>query len=260
MSTDFLDPSAVHPVGEQLRRARLDQNRTLEEAAAQTHISLSNLRAIEHSAFDQLPADTFTKGLVRLYAVYLGLDGQSLARQFLRERPGGRSRRLTPLQKSRVTHALEPKKLAEEVHLSSATAAAALLLCIVVSFTFFCVYYSWNPFAYLTDKALSLTTTVKNTFHPADPTTCGLRTQNILTLQAVFYADCRVRVVIDDQPVSEQTYLKGSTIQWEAQQSMQLDFFGDGCAELQFNGALLAPPVFRDGRATLRLPLDAHGP
>lgn len=261
MSTDFPDPSTAQPVGEQLRRARLDQNRTLEEAAAQTHISLSNLRAIEHSAFDQLPADTFAKGMVRLYAVYLGLDGQTLAGQFLQERPGGhQSKRLTPLQKSRITHALEPKKLAEEVHLSSATAAAALLLCIVVSFTFFCVYYSWNPFAYLTGKALSLTTTVKNTFHPADPATSGLRSQNILTLQAVFYADCRVRVIIDGQPASEQTYLKGSTIQWEAQQSMQLDFFQDGCAELQFNGTLLAAPVFRDGRATLRLPLNAHGP
>ena len=79
-------------------------------------------------------------------------------------------------------------------------------------------------------------------------------------LQAVFYADCRVRVSLDNQPATEQTYLRGSTIQWEAQQSMQLDFFQENCAELQFNGSLLALPLFQDGRATLRLPPTVHGP
>ncbi|MGD9949861.1 MAG: helix-turn-helix domain-containing protein [Desulfobulbus sp.] len=260
MSTDFSETTIAEPVGEQLRQARLDQKHTLEEAASHTRISLANLRAIEDSSFEQLPADAFTKGLVALYAAYLDLDGQNLAAQFLQERGNGKSKFLTPLQQRQVSHSLEPKKLAEQARVSSAVAAMVLLICIIFSFTGFCLYYSWNPFAYLTDKALSLTTTVKNTFHPADPATSGLRSQNVLALQAVFYADCRVRVIIDNQPAIEQTYLKGSTIQWEAARSMQLDFFQENCADFQFNGSLLNAPVFRDGQATLRLPLPVHGP
>jgi hypothetical protein len=260
MSTDLPDPSTSEPVGEQLRQARLLHNRTLEDAAAQTRISISILRAIEASTFDQLPADAFAKGLVLLYATYLGFDGQTMAQKFLHERGSGRKNNLSPLQKRQRSHALEPKKLAEQTRISSATVATVLFICIVVSFTGFCLHYSWNPFAYLTDKALSFTSTVKNTFPPADPANSGLRTQNTLELQAVFHTDCRVLVVIDEQQASEQTYLKGSTIQWEAQRSMQIDFLQENCAELQLNGSLLAAPVFSDGRAVLRLPLTAHGP
>ena len=260
MSTDPSNAPAPQPIGEQLRQARLEQNRTLAEAASQTRISLSNLRAIEDAAFEQLPANAFTKGLVILYATYLGLDGETLATQFIQERGNCSNRTLKPLERGEFPPSLQPKKLAEQARVSSAVAASILFFCIVVSFTGFCVYYSWNPFAYLTDKALSLTHTVKNSFHPADPATSRLRTQNTLLLQAVFYADCRVRVSLDNHPATEQIYLRGSTIQWEAQQSMQLDFFQENCVELQFNGSLLATPVFRDGRATLHLPLTIHGP
>lgn len=261
MSTDSVQASALPPVGEQLRQARLAQDRTLEEAASQTRISLSNLRAFEDSAFEQLPADAFAKGLVALYAAYLKLDAEAVAAQFLQERgQTGATKAKMPLEKDHFAQSLEPKKLAEQAHISSAAAALALFFCIVVSFTGFCVYYSWNPFAYLTDQALSLTHTVQNSFHPADPATSPLRTQTPLMLQATFYADCRVRVRLDNQPATEQTYLRGSTLEWEAQQSMQLDFFQEHCAEFQFNGSILAPPVFRDGQATLRLPLTVHGP
>ncbi len=260
MSTDP-PPATLTPVGEQLRQARLAQDRTLEDASSQTRISLSNLRAFENSAFEQLPADAFAKGLVALYATYLHLDEEVLAAQFIQERGLTRADNAPlPLEKDHFAQSLEPKKLAEQAHFSSAAAALVLFFSIVVSFSGFCVYYSWNPFAYLTDQALTLTHTVKSSFHPADPATSPLRTQNALMLQAVFYADCRVRVSLDNQPATEQTYLRGSTIEWEAQESMRLDFFQENCAEFQFNGSLLAPPVFRDGQATLRLPLTVHGP
>ena len=260
MTMDNQEPSLSDRVGDRLRQARQEQNRTIEDAATHTRISPANLRAMEDSAYQRLPADSFTKGLLLLYAQYLGLDGRTLADQFFIERDGGRVNQLTALQKNRITHSLAPKKLAEQARISSATAAAVLLVCIVVSLTGFCLYYSWNPFGYLTDKLHLFTTTVKGTFHPADPATSGLRNQNTLTLQAVFHADCRVVVALDDHPGTEQNYLKGSTIQWEAQQGMVLSFYQADCAELQFNGAPLPFPPIIDGRATLRLPLAANGP
>jgi cytoskeletal protein RodZ len=260
MNTDNQESYQQDRVGDQLRQARQEQNRTIEDAAVHTRISPANLRAMEDSAYEQLPADSFTKGLLLLYAEYLGLDGRHLVDQFFFERDGGRVRHLTALQKSSIAHSLEPKKLAEQARISSATAAAVLLFCIVVSFTGFCLYYSWNPFGYLTDKLHLVSSTVKSTFHPADPATSGIRNQNTLTLQAVFHKDCRVVVRLDDHPGTEQNYLKGSTIQWEAQQNLVLSFYQADCAELQFNGAPLPFPPVIDGQATIRLPLPANAP
>lgn len=260
MHTEAQTPSPLERVGDRIRQARQEQNRTLDEAAAHTRISRTNLRAIEDSAYERLPADSFTRGLLLLYAEYLGLDGRSLAEQFFLERDGGPLNHLTPLEQSRKRHALEPKKLAEQPRLSSAVAAAILLGCIVVSLSGFCLYSSWNPFAYLTDKAHSFTSTVKNTFHPADPATSGLRNQTPLVLQALFRTDCHVLVALDNHPATEQLCLKGSTIQWEAEQSMQLDFLQADCAELLFNGSSLPFPPTIDGQATLRLPVPANVP
>jgi hypothetical protein len=51
---------------------------------------------------------------------------------------------------------LAPKTLAEPSHFSSVTAAIILLMIIVVLFTAYCVYTSWNPFAFLTDQEKSI--------------------------------------------------------------------------------------------------------
>jgi transcriptional regulator with XRE-family HTH domain len=247
-------------VGDLLRQARLEHNWTLEDVTAHTRISRANLLALEESDYQRLPADFFTKGLLQLYAEYLGIDDPLLADRFFRERDGGRKKQQSYLHRSRATQSLQPKKLAEQARVSSATAAIILLTCIVVSFTGFCLYFSWNPFEYVTDKLHRITSTVKSNFHPADPTTSGIRNQNKLALQAVFHRDCRVLVILDDHPGIEQNYLKGSTIQWEAHQGMVLYLYQADCAELQFNGTPLPFPPLIDGRATIRLPIPAHAP
>jgi len=252
--------SPTYQVGEQLRRTRLHLNQSLEDVTDQTRISLANLRAIEDSSYWQLPAHAYAKGLIRIYANHLGLDGEKLAQQFSQERYCQENRLLSHRETEQSVHPLEPNKMAEQARISSAMAAICLFTCIVISFTGFCLYYNWNPLSYLTDKALVITHSVSSNYHPADPTTSGLQTQNRLSLQAVFYKNCQVRVVLDGQPATSHAYMKGATIQWEAHHSMQLDFFGADCAELQSNGTLLPPLVFHQGRATLRLPLPVHGP
>lgn len=227
----------------------------------QTRISLSNLRAIESSAYDKLPADAFTRGLINLYATFLGLDGRLIADQFFLERDGETPRPLSLLGQCRISCALEPKKLAEPTHISSAAIAAILLALIVVSFSGFCVYFSWNPFSFLTDKVLNISTSAPSPFHPADPATSKGSPRTILAVQAVFLADCRVRIVSDNHPPLEQQYAKGTTIQWEAERQLQIEFFQPDCAELQANGTALSfPPARSDGRYILQLPTVTKAP
>ncbi len=134
-------------IGVRLRNLRKQSGQTIQEISDATHISPTNLTAVEAENFEQLPADTFTRGLVGIYADYLGLEGRETAREFIRERDRNRPRsRKNRLGKK--SHCLSPKKLAEPSHISSATVAGILLLLIVVSVTAFCLYTGWNPFTY----------------------------------------------------------------------------------------------------------------
>lgn len=249
------------PVGTQLKQVRLERRLSIDEVEAQTRISRANLLAIEESTYHRLPADSFIRGLVQIYANFLDLPGRELAEAFLAERDAGQPSPPTPLQKCRMSQTLEPKKLAEQTRISSAWVALILLAGIIGSFSAFCLYYSWNPFAYLTDRAFYYSSKVKSNFHPADPATSTPRNQTRLSLQAVFVQDCGVRAVIDDQTPSEQQHPKGATILWEAQQSLHLSFSQANCAELLYNGDPLSFPPMDNDHANLFLPpLPAHGP
>jgi hypothetical protein len=75
-------------VGPTLREAR--KRRELEISAVEeaTRIRPRFLRAIENEEWDVLPGGVYTRGFIRTYAAYLGLDGDRLAEDFRREVEG----------------------------------------------------------------------------------------------------------------------------------------------------------------------------
>ena len=154
-------------LGMQLLLLRQKTGLSIAEVSAQTNISSSNLKAIEEENYDQLPADTFTRGLVALYGNFLGIDGAAMAKSFIKLRHKHRPVR----KKSRINYAsgrsLTPKKLAEPSHISSATIAGILLIIIVTSFSLFCLYNNWNPFASFLDHRQAMRSPLASTLYPA---------------------------------------------------------------------------------------------
>ncbi|BCO10067.1 hypothetical protein GF1_24430 [Desulfolithobacter dissulfuricans] len=299
------DPQEQHPVeecdeqavsenvGSYLQRLRLKKELSVEEVARATRISHSNIRAIEAQAYHQLPADTFTKGLISLYAEFLGENGSELATRFLKERdreqaPGRRSGRQKGLRHSN----LAPKTLAEPAHISSAAMAGFLLLFIALSFTAFCVYTSWNPFAFLTDGKNDARTGMNDMFtssallkenssavtsrseklpdgNNATPQTVGQQVPNTLTqappatqnpealytLRLAFDKDCQVTVTIDDQEPAQRTFKEGEEQQWQAGKAIILQFDTPGAATLVLNDKEIPfPDPDGDGKIVLRIP------
>lgn len=68
--------------GESLRREREMRGVTLEEIAATTKINLRFLRALEAEDFAKLPGGIFTRGFLRAYASYLGLDTERILAEY----------------------------------------------------------------------------------------------------------------------------------------------------------------------------------
>jgi cytoskeleton protein RodZ len=75
-------------VGEILRQKREGFGQDLPTVAAQLHIRLAYLKAVEEGRFKDLPGMTYASGFVRSYADYLGLDGEEMVRLFHEEVAG----------------------------------------------------------------------------------------------------------------------------------------------------------------------------
>jgi cytoskeletal protein RodZ len=68
----------VWTLGETLRQARLDKGVSLADAARDTRIRRAYLEALESEDPAALPAAVYTRGFLRTYAEYLGLNPQAM--------------------------------------------------------------------------------------------------------------------------------------------------------------------------------------
>ncbi len=75
-------------IGTILREARDRREIELTEVEATTRIRLRYLRAIENEEWDVLPGGVYTRGFIRTYAAFLGLDGERLADDFRQQVEG----------------------------------------------------------------------------------------------------------------------------------------------------------------------------
>jgi len=75
-------------IGQILREARNRRKVDLSAVEAATRIRIRFLRAIENEEWDVLPEGVYTRGFIRTYAGYLGLDGERLAEDFRRDVEG----------------------------------------------------------------------------------------------------------------------------------------------------------------------------
>jgi cytoskeleton protein RodZ len=95
-------------VGSILREARNRRKVDISAVEAATRIRVRFLRAIENEEWDVLPGGVYTRGFIRTYAAYLGLDGERLAEQFRHEVEGvggerGPAAELAPVAASAAT-------------------------------------------------------------------------------------------------------------------------------------------------------------
>src|SRR2546430_9564379 len=75
-------PSELASFGEELRREREIRGISLKEIADATKISKRFLEAIERNDHKTLPAPVFTRGFVREYAKYLGLNAEEMVNRY----------------------------------------------------------------------------------------------------------------------------------------------------------------------------------
>ena len=94
-------------LGETLRQARLDKSVSLADAARDTRIRRSYLEALEAEDPASLPPPVYTRGFLRTYAEYLGLDAQAMVDLY---QPPAR-REPSPQLRPAVPHVAIPRQI-----------------------------------------------------------------------------------------------------------------------------------------------------
>lgn len=86
-------------LGEALKAAREKRGITLEQASEDTRIRLKFLKALEAGDYQALPGATYTRGFLRNYGEYVGLDPDELVGLYQSERGGPEPpQRLEPIR------------------------------------------------------------------------------------------------------------------------------------------------------------------
>lgn len=69
-------------IGEIIGKARKAKKLSIEDVVADTNIRATYIKALENGDFDYLPGGFYTKGYIKSYAEYLGLDSNDVIKEF----------------------------------------------------------------------------------------------------------------------------------------------------------------------------------
>ena len=100
----------MESIGETLREARQNKGASIEDASRATRIKMEILEQLEAAEFNRLAAPAYTKGFLKLYAEYVGLDSQAMVDAYLRSQ-GGLRRQGLHVETEKTVRARKPPEL-----------------------------------------------------------------------------------------------------------------------------------------------------
>jgi hypothetical protein len=88
----------METMGQVFKAARERKRISLSTAAAKTRIKIQHLEMMERDDFSQMPAPTYARGFIRIYADFLGLEAGPLIEEYNKlHAPGARGKRAEPM-------------------------------------------------------------------------------------------------------------------------------------------------------------------
>jgi cytoskeleton protein RodZ len=269
MSLPMQDPnpqqhSELASFGEELRREREIRGISLKEIADATKISRRFLEAIEHNDHKTLPAPVFTRGFVREYARYLGLNAEEMVNRYNfaavgdeRIEKSGHLERLVhpepviapkPLKKSGIPPAYS--RIADRNILATLMIIAALS-----AVTYWAVR---TKRLRMSSPAVAPVVAVvpSATIPPPAPREQGDLTRAPLQLTMEVTEDSWITLFVDDERVINDVLIAGTSRTFNANKAFRFATVGNAAGvTLTLNGKEL-PPLGRDGEVVRNRTFD----
>ena len=264
--------------GEELKRHRLLREVSLESIASATKISVRHLQELERGDLKRLPAPVFTRGFIRAYADFLGLDPEEMVNAYLSE-IGVASR--TPPDGAALRTTRAPA--ARLVVLAVVAAAVAILIAAGIWRHAHRARPSATRPAQLPPVSLSphirqvppasetAATPSSRAPVPAPgpaPSPASSRAASVpaasapvsasgdsLSLSVRLEADCWGEIFGDERRLFSGILRRGDDRTFEARKNFRVTFGNAGAARISLNGRAL-PPLGRAGEVVRNLRLD----
>lgn len=120
-------------VSNMLKEARLAKGLSLEDAEAATSIRKLYLEAVEQGEFDKIPGDVFTKGIIRTYGNFLGLNGPDLVNIYKAQNSGLSKEAVAPqpirmVEKISISPQIKPERVSSGNWLSYVVVLALVII------------------------------------------------------------------------------------------------------------------------------------
>lgn len=240
-------------VGETLRGAREEMGLSYQDVEESIKIRAVYLRAIEEERFEELPGAAYTKGFMRTYAKFLGLDGDAVIAAYL-----SMAAVLPEEPAPSAPRRLQGARPAFRRTALLATAAVAVIIVIVLSFYF-------NPAEQkpISDPpGLSEQNQPEDAAPPVTPEVSDEPAEPViiegLVVEVAYSAPCWLDVRADGEPVFSGTKGEGESLRIEANE--YVEFVSIGATEaitITKNGELLpgfTEHVTRNFRVTADVP------
>ncbi|MEI7891081.1 MAG: helix-turn-helix domain-containing protein [bacterium] len=129
-------------LGEKMKKIRDERRLSLNEISKGTKIQVKYLQHIEESEYQKLPADVYTRGFLRSYAIFMGLNETALIKQFEREK--NIHKNIKKVVDEDHHHKARPVKFSSLVITPKAIIISVILLVVVLSFAY--LYIEVNNF------------------------------------------------------------------------------------------------------------------
>jgi len=258
--TEEKQQESVESLGQYLQRRRQEKNLSFEEALKETRIPPKSLQAIEADDYASLPADTFARGFYTLYARCLDLESDAVLERFDKERTN-----VAQEQKFTFPSALEKRinNMAAGPSMPSGSTLGIIFVILATVTALLCYSFSFNPATYISERLRSLqeapvspaqeeTATPEKVINENMPLEEQQNASYFLSMD--FLADTTITIVIDGGLPVEESYAKGSTHSWYANDTFSLLLPESAEVNLFFEGHQLDLPTPEEGIISLELP------
>ena len=207
-------------MGEMLRAARDQSGLSLEAVSSATRIPRHNLIALETDNLDVLPAEPFTRGLIRVYTRALAVPEEPVLNAYTTALG---ARRLAAGAPDRALRRRQGRLIAVAIAVVVVIVAAVLLV--------------------VQSGGLPMPAPSESPTRASSPADAGLRVGGVLELVAV--RPTELAVVVDGRSVFEGQISAGSSQTWSAQREIAVRAEAPDAIEVRIDGAsigILGPP------------------
>lgn len=247
-------------VGYTLRQERERQNLTIEDIEQGTSIRVSYIEAIEAGEYDQLPGAVYTKGFIKNYAKFLGMDADDAAKEFAKDlvELSGETAEPEPVADVKPTTQIperksepKPERRSANVSMQEDNRSSSMLIVAAVVLVAAIAGGLWSWLSSSDDDVATVNPppiqqeTTQPAEPPADNSTPVANANpappqsDKVEVQARFNGRCWALVTVDGVVVQEGVIEGGQTISWEGKDNISFRLGNAGAVEFFQGGKSL---------------------